>query len=146
MPLMPLQEIVESLLADLEGSRVTLRQETAGSVFPVTHEALAEGAPSIIGVETPNMAGQPVVMRVLEGRQVIQRDCRAEFVDDQPFQDMLEIYGGMRAQIVTPVLIGDATKAIVSLHVLGNTREWTEADSARCQAASDAVRAALPGS
>ncbi len=140
---MPFQEIIESLLADLEGSRVTLRQETEGALFPVTHEALAGDAGSIIGVETPNMAGQPVVLRVLAGQQVIQPDCEAEFVDDAPFQQMLGIYGGMRAQIVTPVVIDGATKAIISLHVLGETREWTDAGAARCRAATDAVRAAL---
>ena len=97
---MPLQEVLQSLLSDLDGSRVTLRQETDGDVFPVTHEALATGAGSIIGLETPNMATQPVVVRVLDGQQVIQSDCRSEFVDDAPFHEMLGLYGDMRAQIV----------------------------------------------
>ncbi|MGI9659204.1 MAG: hypothetical protein ACR2OD_09880 [Gaiellaceae bacterium] len=131
------------MLTELRGSRVTLRQETDGDVFPVTHEALAPGAPSIVGVETPNMAGQPVVLRVLAGQQVIQGDCVSEFVDDQPFQDMLELYGGMRAQIVTPIVIEGATKAIISLHLLGETRDWTGADAARCQVAVDDVYRAL---
>lgn len=145
MRAVPLQEIIESLRADLNGSRVTLRQEAEGDVFPVTHEALAEGAPTVVGVETPNMAGQPVVLRVLAGQQVIQSDCAAEYLEDEPFQEMLGIYGGMRAQIVTPVVIDGSTRAIISLHVLGETREWTEADAARCQAAVDAVRAELAG-
>ena len=138
-----LQEIIQSLLTDLGGSRVTLRQATEGDVFPVTHEALAPGAPSIVGVETPNMAGQPVVVRVLAGQQIIQHDCASEFVDDKPFHDMLELYGGMRAQIVTPVVIDGAVKGIISLHVLGATRDWTEADAARCQAAVDDVHRVL---
>ena len=140
---MSFQQIVDELRTDLDGSRVTLRQETEGDVFPVTHESRASGAGSIIGVYTPNMAGQPVVLLVLGGQQVIQNDCEAEFTDDAPFQTMLGIYGGMRAQIVTPVVIDGATKAIVSLHVLGETRAWSEADVARCQAAADAVRALL---
>ena len=143
MRAVPFQQIIESLLADLDASRVTLRQETEGDVFPVTHEALAEGAPSIVGVETPNMAGQPVVLRVLAGQQVIQDNCLNEFTDDAPFQQMLELYGGMRAQIVTPVVIGGETKAIISLHLLGETRRWSEADAARCRAAADAVLALL---
>lgn len=143
---MQFQEIIESLRDELDGSRVTLRQDVEGEVFPVTHETLAGEAQSIIGVETPNMAGQPVVMRVLSGEQVIQSDCTKEFVDDRPFHDMLEIYGGMRAQIVTPVVIDSTTRAIVSLHVLGETRDWSAADAARCQAAADAVRAILTAS
>ena len=140
---MPLQEVLQSLLSDLDGSRVTLRQETDGDVFPVTHEALATGAGSIIGLETPNMATQPVVVRVLDGQQVIQSDCRSEFVDDAPFHEMLGLYGDMRAQIVTPMVIDGATRAIVSLHVLSETRAWSRADAARCQTAVDAVHAEL---
>jgi GAF domain-containing protein len=144
---MPLQEILESLLADLDGSRVTLRQDIEGDVFPVTHEALAAGAPSIIGVSTPNMAGQPVVTRVLAGDQIIQDDCEAEFTDDEPFQQMLGLYGGMCAQIVTPIVIDQSTKAIISLHILGHTREWTDADAERCRNATGMVRSELaPGS
>jgi GAF domain-containing protein len=143
MSAVPLQSIIEELREELAGSRVTLRQETEGDVFPVTHETLAGAAESIIGVETPNMAGQPVVLKVLAGEQVIQNDCTQEFVDDRPFQDMLELYGGMRAQIVTPVVIDGATRAIVSLHALGETRNWSAADAARCQATADAVRALI---
>ena len=143
---MAIQEIIEELLDDLGGSRVTLRQDTPGAVFPVTHEALAGGAPSIIGLETPNMAGQPVVLRVLAGQQVIQNDCASEFSDDKPFQDMLGLYGGMRAQIVTPIVMDGATKAIISLHLLGETREWTEADAARCQSAVDDMHRGLSAS
>ena len=142
---MPYQQILEELLDDLAGSRVTLRQDVEGDVFPVTHEALDATTESIIGVATPNMAGQPVVVRVLAGQQVIQNDCENEFVDDRPFQEMLGLYGGMAAQIVTPVVIDGETKAIVSLHVLGETRDWTAADAERCQAAADAVRAAMTG-
>ena len=39
--------VVQRLLADTGASRVTLRQDVAGSFFPVTHEALAEGVSSI---------------------------------------------------------------------------------------------------
>jgi len=143
MRAMPIQEILESLRADLDGSRVTLRRDVEGDVFPVTHEALAAGAPSIIGVDTPNMASQPVVTRVLAGGQIIQDDCRAEFTDDEPFQQMLGLYGGMRAQIVTPIVIDQRTMAIISLHVLGHTREWTDADARRCRTATDLVHSEL---
>jgi GAF domain-containing protein len=134
--------IVEAVLADLGASRVTLRQRSDGSRdagFPITHEALAPGAPSLRGVETPSMARQPVVLRVLRGEQVVQDDCAAEFEDDEPFHRMLALYGGMRAQIVTPAVVGGETVAILSVHELRRTRHWSEAEVARCRAAAEAV-------
>jgi GAF domain-containing protein len=126
------------LLATTGASRVTLRQDVPGDVFPVTHEALSEGAAPIRGVATPDMARQPVVLEVLAGRQVVQEDCLA--ASDEPhFREMLELYGGMRAQIVTPVVRDGAVVAIVSLHQLGRTRDWTAAEIAAAQAAADRI-------
>jgi GAF domain-containing protein len=119
--------ILGELLAATGASRVTLRQDVPGDVFPVTNEALANGTPSIKGVATPDMARQPVVLEVQHGRQVVQDDCLA--ASDEPhFRAMLELYGGLRAQIVTPVVRDGRVVAIVSLHQLGRTREWTAAE------------------
>ena len=64
------------------------------------------------------MARQPVVLQVQQGRQVVQDDCLA--ASDEPhFREMLELYGGLRAQIVTPVVHDGRVAAIVSLHQLG---------------------------
>ena len=62
-----------------------------------------------------------------QGRQVVQDDCRAAF-DDPAFQRMLETYGGLAAQIVTPIRREDELVAIVSLHQLGSPRQWSDAD------------------
>jgi GAF domain-containing protein len=134
-----LQAIIDELLASLEASRVTLRQETPGDVFPVTHEACAPGAASLRGVETPNMTGQPVVLRMLGGEQVVQEDCTREHTDDQAFQDMLELYGGMRAQIVTPIVRDGRTVAVISVHQLGQTRSWQPDEIAACSDAAARV-------
>jgi GAF domain-containing protein len=139
MPAVALQAIIDELLVSLGASRVTLRQETPGEVFPVTEEACAPGAASIRGVETPNMSGQPVVLRMLAGEQVVQEDCEQEYPDDQPFQDMLELYGGMRAQIVTPVVLDGRTVAVISVHQLGSTRSWQIAEIAACSDAAARV-------
>jgi GAF domain-containing protein len=130
-----IDDVLEQLLAATGGSRVTLREDVAGDVFPVTHEALADGAASIKGVATPDMARQPVVLEVQQGRQVVQEDCLA--ASEEPhFRAMLELYGGLRAQIVTPVVRDGRVAAIVSLHQLGRTRQWsqTEIDTARTAA------------
>ena len=130
--------ILEQLLAATGASRVTLRQDVAGDVFPVTHEALADGTPSIKGVATPDMARQPVVLEVQQGRQVVQDDCLA--ASDEPhFREMLELYGGLRSQIVTPIVREGRVAAIVSLHQLGRTREWSEEEIDAASAAAEQV-------
>jgi GAF domain-containing protein len=128
--------ILGELLAATGASRVTLRRDMPGDVFPVTNEVVAGEALPIKGVATPNMARQPVVLEVQQGRQVVQQDCLA--ASDEPhFREMLELYGGMRAQIVTPIVRDGRVVAIVSLHQLGRTRRWTEEEIA---AASETAR------
>ena len=130
--------ILGQLLVATGASRVTLREDVAGDVFPVTHEALADGVPSITGVATPDMARQPVVLEVQQGRQVVQDDCLAA-ADEPHFRTMLELYGGLRAQIVTPIVRDGHVAAIVSLHQLGRTRQWTEEEIAAASAAAQQV-------
>lgn len=138
-----LQRIVEELLAATGASRVTLRQDVPGELFPVTREALAPGVAPLRDVATPNMAGQPVVLEVTQGRQVVQDDCESAFPDDGPFHEMLALYGGMKAQIVTPVVSDGRVLAIVSLHELAGRRAWAEQEVELCRQAADRVRAAL---
>ena len=74
--------------------------------------------PSLKEERTVDLRTQPVVLELQKGRQVVQDDCRAAF-DDPAFQRMLETYGGLAAQIVTPIFRADELVAIVSLHQLG---------------------------
>src|SRR5215510_14558005 len=69
-----IDEILGKLLVATGASRVTLRRDVPGDVFPVTNEALADGTQSIKGVATPHMARQPVVLEVQQERQVVQDD------------------------------------------------------------------------
>jgi len=121
--------ILGELLAATRASRVTLRQDVPGDVFPVTNEVVADGAEPITDVATPDMARQPVVLEVQQGRQVVQDDCLAASHEPH-FREMLELYGGLRAQIVTPIVRDGRVAAIVSLHQLGRTRHWTDAEIA----------------
>ena len=73
---------------------------------------------------TVDLRTQPVVLELQTGRQVVQDDCRTAY-DDPAFQRMLDAYGGLAAQIVTPVFDGDRLRAVVSLHQLGRPRAWT---------------------
>jgi GAF domain-containing protein len=139
-----LQEVVVELLAATGASRCTLRQDVPGDFFPVTHEALGPGVPSIREERTTDLRRAPVVRELIETqRQVVQEDCASAF-DDPAFQRMLAAYGGLAAQIVTPVFREGRLAAIVSLHQLGAPRRWTAEERALAAAAGERVRALLP--
>jgi GAF domain-containing protein len=134
-----IQSLLEELLAGTGASRVTLRQDVPGDyAFPVTHEALAAGVGSLKEERTVDLRDQPVAREVASGRQVVQDDC-AQAYDDPAFHRMREVYGGLAAQIVTPVLTDGRLAGIVSLHQLGSPRRWTEAEIESCRAAAARV-------
>lgn len=136
---MPFQAVVEELLAATRASRCTLRLDVPDDFFPVAHEALAPGAPSISDDRTTDLRTAPVVRQLLEtGRQVVQDDCASAF-DDPDFQRMLGVYGGLAAQIVTPVFVDGRLTAIVSLHQLGAPRQWSEEERALAAGAGERV-------
>lgn len=140
---MSLQEVVDELLDATGASRCTLRRETPDDFFPVTHEALAPGVSSIREERTTDLRTAPVVRELLEmGRQVVQDDCVSAF-DDPGFQLMLVAYGGLAAQIVTPVVLDGRLVAIVSLHQLGAPRTWSEHERARAYDSGERVLALL---
>jgi GAF domain-containing protein len=134
-----IQAILDGLLRETGASRVTLRQDLPGDyAFPVTHEALAPGVGSLREERTVDLRGQPVVRELQRGRQVVQDDCRAAF-DDPAFRRMLDTYGGLAAQVVTPVYVHGLLAAIVSVHQLGEPRGWTAAEIGACSEAAERV-------
>jgi GAF domain-containing protein len=138
-----IEPILEELLSLTEASRVTLRQDLPGDyAFPVTHEALAPGVGSLRDERTVDLRDQPVAREVASGRQVVQDDCATAY-DDPAFQRMRETYGGLAAQIVTPVLVDGNVAGIVSVHELRGPRRWTQAEVAACSAAAEQVAGLL---
>jgi GAF domain-containing protein len=134
-----IDDVLQALLSSTGASRVTLREDVPGDyAFPVTHEVLAPGVGSLREERTVDMRNQPVALEVAAGRQVVQDDC-AQAYDDPAFHRMREVYGGLAAQIVTPVLTGERVAGIVSLHQLGSPRRWTEAEIEACSAAANRV-------
>jgi GAF domain-containing protein len=134
-----IDDILEGLLTATGASRVTLREDLPGGyTFPVTHEALAAGVESLRGERTVDLRTQPVVLQLQTGRQVVQDDCRSAY-DDPAFQRMLDAYGGLAAQIVTPVFDGDRLRAVVSLHQLGRPRSWAADEVAAAATAAEQV-------
>jgi GAF domain-containing protein len=138
-----LDAIVAALREQVGVDRCTLRLDVAGEYFPVVHEALTPGTGSLIGDRKVSLQGQPVVEAILGGaEQVVQPDC-ASASDDPAFQAMLGHYGGLAAQIVTPVREDTTLVGIISLHHLGGPREWSERELALPRAGADLVRRLL---
>jgi GAF domain-containing protein len=128
--------ILSDLLAMTGASRVTLRRDVPGEyAFPVTNEALASGVGSLRGERTVDLRTQPVAIEVAAGRQVVQDDAAAAY-DDPDFHRMRETYGGLAAQVVTPVVRGGRVVGIVSVHQLGEPRQWSPEEIDACDAAA----------
>jgi GAF domain-containing protein len=143
MPVGTVQDVLEDLRVELGADRVTLRRDVPGDyAFPVTDEATGADVGSLREERTVDLRTQPVVALLQQGTQVVQEDTRSAF-DDPAFQRMLETYGGLAAQIVTPIFVDGQLTAIVSLHVLGEPRSWTDDDAAACAEAAERVRELL---
>jgi GAF domain-containing protein len=143
VPVGSVHDVLEDLRVELDADRVTLRRDVPGDyAFPVTDEALGAGVGSLREERTVDLRTQPVVALLQQGTQVVQDDTRASF-DDPAFQRMLVTYGGLAAQIVTPIFADGQLTAIVSLHVLGEPRAWTDEDAAACRQAAGRVRELL---
>jgi GAF domain-containing protein len=137
------QALIQGLLEEIGASRVTLRRDAPGDyAFPVVEEALAPGVGSLRDEYSVHLPTQPVVLEIQKGNQVVQHDSRAAFADPD-YQRMLEVYGGMRAQIVTPIVADGTVRAIISIHQLGAPRTWTEAEIALATATAARVKEIL---
>lgn len=125
------QAILDRLRIALDVQRCTFRQPVqAAFAFPVTFESRAEGMGSLLGDFTIVQTGQPVIVKLLaERKQVVQEDCRIAS-DDPLFHKMLAHYGGMRAQVVTPFIVDDQLKGVLSIHEVRDARKWTAAEKA----------------
>jgi len=138
-----LEAVLDHLLVTTGASRVTLRRDVPGDYpFPVVEEACAPGVASLRDERSVDLPTQPVVLEIQKGNQVVQHDARASF-DDPAFQRMLEVYGGLAAQIVTPVVVDGAVRAIVSLHQLGAPRTWSDDEVALATATAERVKELL---
>jgi GAF domain-containing protein len=135
-----IQAILDRLRDLLRADRCTLRQDVLrGYAFAVSHESRENGVRSLRGDFTIVQTGQPVIEQLLaERRQVVQDDSRSAS-DDPAFQAMLEHYGGMGAQIVTPLFAGDDLVAVVSVHYLHGPRAWATDETELAAAATELV-------
>ncbi len=135
--------VLEDLLAAAGASRVTLRRDVPGDdPFPVVEEALAPGVGSLREERSVHLPTQPVVLELQSGRQVVQDDCASAYADPA-FQRMLVAYGGLAAQIVTPIELDGRLEAILSVHQLGAPRTWSAEEIATATVAAQQLRELL---
>lgn len=141
-----LDAIVGQLRTSIGVDRCTLRLEVPDEFFPVVHESLTGRAGTLIGDRSVSLQGQPVVEAILSGaRQVVQTDCPSAS-EDPAFRRMLEHYGGLGAQIVTPVRAQDGRLlGIISLHHLGGARSWSHAEQGLARDGAELVALLLRG-
>jgi GAF domain-containing protein len=126
-----IQAILDRLRLALDVQRCTFRQPVQQAyAFPVTFESRDAQVRSLLGDFTIVQTGQPVIVKLLADRaQVIQEDC-VTASPDSLFRKMLAHYGGMRAQMVTPFIVHDELKGVLSVHELCDARVWTAAEKA----------------
>jgi len=128
-----LQAIISGLRESVDVQRCTLRLHAGGAAFPVVHESCTPPARSLVADESVGLRGQPVVEALLAGAgQVVQPDTHAAS-SDPAFLRMLDLYGGMGAQIVTAVRCDARLLGMISLHQLGGPRRWTAEETTLAQ-------------
>ncbi len=140
------KRVVSELLAKTNASRTTLRldvPERGFHVNGVVAEALAPGVNSIAG-ETSLQQRQSQTATYLEKHReiLLQNDCLT--AELRPPKELLQIYG-TKAQMMGPVVRGDALVGWVSVHYNPSTREWSAADVAALEAAVAAVHKEMDG-
>jgi maleate isomerase len=130
-----LERILDDLREATAASRVTLRLDTPGAVFPVVAEVCAPGITSLRdATEIDLRAAKTFQYLERERRLLVQRDCAA---GDYPApRELIELYG-VKAQMLAPLVRDDRLAGIVSVHYAPAARRWSATDVA---ALEEAVR------
>ena len=138
-----LQGIAERLRARLGALRVTIRlDDTPGVELPVKAEALAPGALAIAAILLPGVRDSATARWVQRERRVlVQEDIAAS--PTAPVAQLVERFGA-RAQLLAPILGGEALLGLLSVHS-GQQRSWSATDVAAAEQAAAAVVAATAG-
>jgi maleate isomerase len=135
------QETVDELLEQTGASRVTVRLDTPGEVFPVVAEALREGMRSIVDDASIDLrASTTFEFLEREKRSLIQEDCAAGEYPAPP--ELIEFYG-VKAQMLAPLVLDDRLVGIISVHFAPATRNWTSEDEAALDTAAKRVTGEL---
>lgn len=136
-----LEALVAELLESVAASRVTLRLDTPGAVFPVVAEACAPGVRSIRDATEIDLRAAKTFQEIERThRLLVQRDCLA----DEPVApaELIELYG-VRAQVLAPLVRDGRLVGIVSVHHAATPRAWTQSELDAIEAAAARVLLSL---
>jgi maleate isomerase len=120
------ERVLDELREATAASRVTLRLDTPGQVFPVVGEALAPGIRSIRdATEIDLRAAKTFQFLEREQRILVQNDC--ERGDHPAPRELIRLYG-VKAQMLAPIVQDHRLVGIVSVHYAPATRRWSAND------------------
>lgn len=121
-----LELVLDELREATAASRVTLRLDTPGRVFPVVAESLAPGIRSIRdATEIDLRAAKTFQFLEREKRLLVQDDVTR---GDYPApQELVQLYG-VKAQMLAPIVRDDRLVGIVSVHYAPARRRWGATD------------------
>lgn len=147
------ERIVDDLLMSLQAHRVTLRQDLPGDyAFPVTHEACAPGVASLRDFTALGQVQGPTFVKMLRDKEavVVADSTVAIHGGDEDysehrayFEELMDLYGGMAAFVAAPVVVDEEVVGVISVHQLGDPREWTDTEVERVCAAAHEVAGQL---
>jgi GAF domain-containing protein len=133
--------VLEELREATAASRVTLRLDTPGQVFPVVGEALAAGIRSIReATEIDLRAATTFQYLARELKPLIQDDCTQGNYPAPP--ELIQLYG-VKAQMLAPIVRDDRLAGIVSVHYAPATRSWSATDITALEDAVGRIQALL---
>jgi GAF domain-containing protein len=133
--------IVESLLAETNASRVTVRVAGPDGSPDLAAEALAPGVVSMTTHPIEGVVEAPTY-RYLADRLslLVQEDCRLDSI--APPSSLTEVFH-VYAQMLAPVVIDGAMVATISVHQQDNSRTWTQEDISALERAQAQVQRSL---
>lgn len=132
-----LEALAHALRLATAASRVTIRIR-AGQDFPVTAESCIEGVASLRDVHIDPRAGATYDFLATQRRLLVQNDILDHELSPPP--EIVARYG-IRSQMVAPVVVQDELGALISVHDVVGTREWsTEEQGALGWAAAEVAK------
>ncbi len=130
------QALLDALRDQLDASRVTLRLAQNQTVQLVA-ESVAAGVKSMSSGTQEDASRFPTYHYLEKTGQILAQDDLRQS-ETRPPRSLIDEYGTL-AQMLSPILVADHMAGVISVHQVGRTREWTEADVAALRVISAAT-------
>lgn len=130
--------VLDELREQTWASRTTLRLANAGEAVRLVGESLADGVASMTDGPREDPTQYPTYQFLERERTLlIQGDTRTHQVrPPESLIDWFRVY----AQMLAPIISSGGVVGVISVHLVDETRAWTEADVAALKVAQGIVR------